>query len=77
MEQANPQSESGSTQLNEFSTNIIQQVTKIVYNKFNAFHQKIQNNTDMPKKIEENCNSYKTALLSNIAVQTQTITQGN
>ena len=35
-------------------------------NKFNALPQKIQNITDIPEKIEENCNSYKTALLSNI-----------
>ena len=53
--------------LKQFSTDIINTVSKVVDEKLSAINQKIQNIAEIPEKIKENCKSYKDALFSNIA----------
>ena len=55
--------------LKQFSTNIINQVSRVVGEKLSAINHKIQTMVELPDKIKEHCKSYKDALLSNTTVK--------
>ena len=59
--------------LKEFSTDVINTVSKVVDEKLSAINQKIQTIVEIPEMIKENCKSYKDALFSN----TTTIEESN
>ena len=59
--------------LEEFSTDIINTLSKVVDEKLSAINQKIQTIVEIPEMIKENCMSYKDALFSN----TTTIEESN
>ena len=51
--------------LKQFSTNIINQVSRVVDEKLSAINHKIQTMVELPDKIKEHCKSYKDVLLLN------------